>query len=235
LPEPDPLAESLGILRRLTRQSATSWPVSDLPRRVTLLEIWSETIETEIGLSPAEATQIMASLITAGHAIHDFGRRVYPGRPITNATPCGAVHGHPTGSPDMDLRKFAPKGKFFKVADLNGSHLVLTVNRVGTATLQNVEQPVVYFDETPQALVLKATNLERLIAALGPESDTWPGAQIILSPGTITINGQEQAMLVADAAPGEEPSTPPLRAANAAVAREKSRNNLDDLDDEVPF
>ncbi len=94
---PDPLAESLAILRRLTRQSATSWPVSDLPRRVTMLEVWSETIEAELGLTPPEAAQIMASLITTGHALHDFGRRVYPGRPITT----GPLPGNAV---DMTLR-----------------------------------------------------------------------------------------------------------------------------------
>ncbi len=42
-------------------------------------------------------------------------------------------------------------------------------------------------------------------------------------------------MLVADAAPGERPSTPPLRAANAAVVGKKPRDDLDDLDDKIPF
>jgi hypothetical protein len=68
------------ILRDLCRRSDSSWNVSDVRGRVTLIDLWGVALEERLGLDEAAANSTMADLIARGGAIQDFGRRVDPRR-----------------------------------------------------------------------------------------------------------------------------------------------------------
>lgn len=91
-----------------------------------------------------------------------------------------------------------------EAADLDGKDVVVTITRVGKSKVGNeqVEKGVVYFAEFPRGLVLNRTNVKRLIALYGNETDQWAGKKISLYPSEADYAGTVRPCIrVRDKAP----------------------------------
>lgn len=74
------LDDASAVLRDLCRSSASSWRVSDVIGRVTLIELWRAACVERLALRPEHFEAMMKRLIERGEVVQDFGRRVYPRR-----------------------------------------------------------------------------------------------------------------------------------------------------------
>lgn len=79
-----------------------------------------------------------------------------------------------------------------EAADLNGTDNVVTIKDVGFSIVGNeqVEKGVVTFEEFPRGMVLNRTNLKRLIAMYGNDTDDWKGKKITLYPSETDFGGK---------------------------------------------
>jgi hypothetical protein len=78
-----------------------------------------------------------------------------------------------------------------EAADLEGD-TVLTIKGVDFREVgdEKVTKGVVFFDEHKRGLVLNRTNLKRIIAAHGNETDSWVGKKITLYPSETDYQGK---------------------------------------------
>ena len=67
-----------------------------------------------------------------------------------------------------------------EAADLNGQDVVVTIAKVAREKVGNeqVDKGVVFFTEFPRGLVLNRTNVKRIIAMYGNETDVWVGKPV---------------------------------------------------------
>lgn len=78
-----------------------------------------------------------------------------------------------------------------EAADLNGKDTVVTITGVDFAEVgeEKARKGVLRLEEFPRAMVLNRTNLKRLIAMLGNETDDWTGKRITLYPSETDFGG----------------------------------------------
>jgi hypothetical protein len=92
------------------------------------------------------------------------------------------------------INDFYPS-KYIKCADLDGKSKTLTIARVETVVFKNAgkeeAKPLAHFREVPSGLTLNKTNFKAIAAAYGPNTDTWAGERITLSPDRTTFGGRE--------------------------------------------
>jgi len=69
-----------------------------------------------------------------------------------------------------------------EAADLNGKDVPVTIKSVGFSIVgeEKTTKGVVLFEEFPRGLVLNRTNLKRIVARHGNETDAWVGKKITL-------------------------------------------------------
>jgi len=78
-----------------------------------------------------------------------------------------------------------------EAADFDGD-TVLTIKAVDFAEVgdEKVMKGVVYFSELKRGLVLNRTNLKRIIAQHGTDTDDWVGKKITLYPSETDFGGK---------------------------------------------
>lgn len=78
-----------------------------------------------------------------------------------------------------------------EAADLNGQDVVVTIAKVAREKVGNeqVDKGVVFFTEFPRGLVLNRTNVKRIIAMYGNETDVWVGKPVTLYPSEADYAG----------------------------------------------
>ena len=81
--------------------------------------------------------------------------------------------------------------KYIRVADLNGSAVVVEISHVEMEEIggEGQKKPVLYFKDRKKGLVLNRTNAHAISNAYGDESDKWIGKPIELFPTTTEFQG----------------------------------------------
>lgn len=79
-----------------------------------------------------------------------------------------------------------------EAADLDDGDLGVVIEKVGFAKVgeEQVEKGVVYFRGLSRGLVLNRTNLRRIIAQHGNDTDQWIGKVITLYPSETDMMGR---------------------------------------------
>jgi hypothetical protein len=79
-----------------------------------------------------------------------------------------------------------------EAADLNGAERVVTIKGVGFGEVgeDRERKGVLHLAEFPRAMVVNRTNLRRIIAAHGAETDEWLGKEITLYPSETDFGGK---------------------------------------------
>jgi hypothetical protein len=90
----------------------------------------------------------------------------------------------------MRASELAPS-PHLEAADLSGD-TTYTIARVSKERVgkEGVEKGVLFFAEVQRGLVLNKTNVLRIVAQLGNETDDWQGSKITLYPTETEFNGK---------------------------------------------
>jgi hypothetical protein len=69
-----------------------------------------------------------------------------------------------------------------EAADLGDSDVVVTIKDIGFAIVgsEQVRKGILQFEEMPRGMVLNRTNLKRVVAMYGSETDEWKGKKLAL-------------------------------------------------------
>jgi hypothetical protein len=83
---------------------------------------------------------------------------------------------------------------YLRSTDLKGKEVVVTIDRVESDAFENdgkkQVKPVIHFrDSGVKPLVCNKTNFVMIAAACGPDSDSWPGKQIVLFGDLVPFKG----------------------------------------------
>ena len=105
--------------------------------------------------------------------------------------------------------------RYLKVGDFP-TPMVLTLDRVDWENMHDadgneIEKPVLYFQEFPKGLVLNKTNGDVLSGLFGNESDNWKGARVTIISVKVSAFGKTVDALRFDEkapAPATAPITP---------------------------
>ena len=91
----------------------------------------------------------------------------------------------------MEANSLCPS-PHLEAADLNGGPKEVTIKSVDfhEVGVEQVQKGVVFFDEFDRAMVINRTNLKRVIAHHGNDTDSWLGKKITLYPSETDFNGQ---------------------------------------------
>lgn len=89
---------------------------------------------------------------------------------------------------NMKLDDLYPS-KWLKASDLQGRQVVCTIQRVTVEDLGDGSKPVVYFTGKEKGLVLNRTNADTIAAALGDDTDRWPGGKVTLFSAKVSFKG----------------------------------------------
>lgn len=88
-------------------------------------------------------------------------------------------------------------GKYIKSAEFAGKDITLTIKSVVLEELPDdnggtKKRGVIYFNETPRALVINRTNATAIKSMFGPETNSWAGHKVTLwaSPFTDPFTGE---------------------------------------------
>jgi len=79
-----------------------------------------------------------------------------------------------------------------EAADLNGQDVKVTIRGVDFHQVgeEREEKGVVLFNEFPRAMVLNRTNLKRIVALHGSDTDAWIGKSVTLYPSETDWGGR---------------------------------------------
>jgi len=115
--------------------------------------------------------------------------------------------------------------KYLKAADLNGKSHDLTIREVkmedvGGNNVEEESKPVLYFEGKQKGIVLNRTNTSAITFKYGEETDDWEGKALEVYPDRTPFNGNMVACIRVKV---------PLEKA------QKTDNNDDDFNDDVPF
>lgn len=90
----------------------------------------------------------------------------------------------------MDATKLCP-APHIEAAELTGDTPV-TIERVAFADVgeEKVNKGVLFFREFDRGMVLNRTNLKRIIAQHGNETDEWVGKSVVLYPSETDFAGR---------------------------------------------
>lgn len=91
----------------------------------------------------------------------------------------------------MDATKLCPS-PHIEAAELNGADKVVTIKKVGFSEVgeEKVNKGVIYYEEFDRGMVINRTNVKRIIAMLGNETDEWVGKKIALYPSETDWQGR---------------------------------------------
>lgn len=90
----------------------------------------------------------------------------------------------------MDATKLCP-APHIEAAELNGD-TVCTIKSVAFADVgeEKVTKGVIHYEEFDRGMVLNRTNLKRIIALHGTETDDWAGKKVTLYPSETDFAGR---------------------------------------------
>lgn len=79
-----------------------------------------------------------------------------------------------------------------EAADLDGTDMVVTIKGIGFGEVgeDKAKKGLVMLEEFPRSWVLNRTNLKRLIAMYGNETDAWIGKKVTLYPSETDFAGK---------------------------------------------
>jgi hypothetical protein len=89
---------------------------------------------------------------------------------------------------NMKLDELYPS-RWLKASDLQGRQVVCTIQRVVVEDLGDGSKPVVYFTGKEKGRVLNRTNADTSAAALGDDTDKWPGGKVTLFSARVSFKG----------------------------------------------
>jgi hypothetical protein len=91
----------------------------------------------------------------------------------------------------MKLNDIYPS-TYLKAADLGDEPMVLTIDRVEMAEMQDgTRKPAAYFEEQEKGLILNRTNANTIAAIYGDDTDSWHGARVQLISVPVEFNGRQ--------------------------------------------
>ncbi len=128
--------------------------------------------------------------------------------------------------------------KWVRAIDLKGRDVTVTIARCleEEVAREGSTQPVLYFHGAEKGLVLNKTNANTIADGLGPETDSWIGAQITLYPTKTDFQGKRvDCIRVRELSDVEPPEPAPATAAPAAVAPATVPASAPPADSEIPF
>ena len=79
-----------------------------------------------------------------------------------------------------------------EAADLCGEDMKVEIERVGFSEVgaEKENKGVIYFKDLPRGMVVNRTNLKRIVAQLGDDTDEWVGKAITLYPSETDYAGK---------------------------------------------
>lgn len=91
----------------------------------------------------------------------------------------------------MDATKLCP-APHIEAAELGGKDVEVTITKVGFSEVgeEKVNKGVIYFEEFDRGFVVNRTNIKRIIAQHGAETDDWPGKKLTLYPSETDYQGR---------------------------------------------
>ena len=91
----------------------------------------------------------------------------------------------------MDINAMFPS-KYLKAHDLKGRSVKCIIDKVEAEEVNQGEEPlpVLYFRGKDKGVVLNKTNANMIASVHGTETDTWPGAEVILYADKTTFAGR---------------------------------------------
>jgi hypothetical protein len=139
----------------------------------------------------------------------------------------------------MRFSKQFRKSKYLRAADIDGDTPVVIARVAEEEVGRDKEiKPILYFKGMQQGLVLNQTNGNRLVAAFGDEMDDWTGQTITLFTEIVPFGAEDvpaiRVRVDSNPAP-KRPSPSKTKIARAAQAPLDGKDQLDLLDDEIPF
>jgi hypothetical protein len=79
----------------------------------------------------------------------------------------------------MEISKIFPNGSF-KSADLKGREITRRINSVDVRDYDDGPRPLLRFDNERRTLPLSYANARALAGALGDNTDSWRGREIVI-------------------------------------------------------
>jgi hypothetical protein len=127
--------------------------------------------------------------------------------------------------------------KHLKCADLGGKPVTVVIDHVTVEAFQNdgdnARKAVLHFDgNVNKPLVVNKTNYLILRHAFGPNTDTWIGKQIVLSPSMTPFKGKMVETIRVE--PLRPPAAPQAGAPQAGVPPAGAPSASAPLNDEIP-
>jgi hypothetical protein len=91
----------------------------------------------------------------------------------------------------MQANKLCPSPNL-EAADLNGKNIVVTIKDVGFKVVgeAKVEKGAVYFNEFDRPMIMNRTNIKRIIALHGNDTDAWKGKKLEIKPSETEFQGK---------------------------------------------
>ena len=127
--------------------------------------------------------------------------------------------------------------KHLKPADLGGKPVTAAIKDVSVEAFQNdgdnVRKAVLHFQgNVPKQLVVNKTNYLILAQSFGPNTDTWIGKQIVISPSMTPFKGKMVETIHVEplCTPGAQPAGAPQSGVPPAGALSANAP----LNDEIP-
>ena len=97
--------------------------------------------------------------------------------------------------------------KFMRCADLDGKPLRVTIQALKREDVGGEQKVIVAFSNATKQLILNKTNARAIAKALGDETKTWLGKDILLVPAQVDFKGDTVDAIRIRAAT-ERPSQP---------------------------
>lgn len=95
----------------------------------------------------------------------------------------------------MNANELCPS-KHLEAADLSGE-VKVTIKTIGFSEVGEAKENrgVLYFEEFTRGMVLNRTNLKRIIALHGNETDKWVGKNLFIYPSETDFGGRTVACI----------------------------------------
>lgn len=110
----------------------------------------------------------------------------------------------------MNINDLFPR-KYATGLDLGGRSVIVTIAGIKRESMTPApgiapaDKYVLYFRETPRGVVLSRILAGQIAAALGDETEQWPGKRITLYPEVIQVAGMSRTVIRAKPADQERP------------------------------
>lgn len=95
----------------------------------------------------------------------------------------------------MNVDDIYPR-RYASGADLQGKSHTVTIRTVTIESLRPagilMEKPVIWFHETERGVIMSRTMASTIAASFGPDTDTWAGRSITLTPVPVKVAGADR-------------------------------------------